>query len=309
MTQNNLTSALHLSADWDNAHGPIPVRMTNDYLFRALLQRNKRVLKALVCSLLHLYSNEVQSVTILNPIELGKTIDDKDFILDIKVELNKNTVINLEMQVLNEGNWPERSLSYLCRAFDNLNHGENYKDVRPVAQIGFLNYTLFEDSPEFYATYQLLNTRNHRLYSDKLRLCVVDLTKISLATKEDRQYEIDHWAALFKATTWEELKMLAKSNPVIEDAATTVYQLTQEEKIRQQIEAREDYYRRTAGREELLKETLAKKEHLEEEIRQLSSEKELLANEKEILVNQNEHLTDEIVRLKTLLAEHDINAE
>ena len=82
-----------------------------------------------------------------------------------------------------------------------------------------------------------------------------DVTQIGLATEEDRAYQIDRWAALFKATTWEELKTLAKTNQYIEDAVTTIRQLTQEEKIRQQCEAREDYYRRTAGREELLRQT------------------------------------------------------
>ena len=38
--------------------------------------------------------------------------------------------------------------------------------------------------------------------------------------------------------------MLAQNNQDIQEAAATVYQLTQEEKIRQQCEAREDYYRR-----------------------------------------------------------------
>ena len=40
--------------------------------------------------------------------------------LDIRVVLNQNTLINLEMQVINEHNWPERSLSYLYREFDQL---------------------------------------------------------------------------------------------------------------------------------------------------------------------------------------------
>ena len=38
--------------------------------------------------------------------------------------------------------------------------------------------------------------------------------------------------------------MLAQNNQDIQEAVVTVYQLTQEEKIRQQCEAREDYYRR-----------------------------------------------------------------
>ena len=37
--------------------------------------------------------------------------------------------------------------------------------------------------------------------------------------------------------------MLAQKNDYIKEASNTIYQLTQEEKIRQQCEAREDYYR------------------------------------------------------------------
>lgn len=56
--------------------------------------------------------------------------------------------------------------------------------------------------------------------------------------------------------------MLANTNQYIADAVTTIRQLTEEEKIRQQCEAREDYYRRTAGREELLKEAIEENKRL-----------------------------------------------
>lgn len=147
------------------------------------------------------------------------------------------------MQVVNEHNWPERSLSYLCRSFDGLNRGEDYLETKPVIQISLLDFTLFPEYPEFYATYQLLNVKNYIKYSDKLCLHVLDLTRIDLATEEDKQHQIDYWAALFKATTWEELRMLADKNESIAEAAETVYKLSEEEKIRLQCEAREDYYR------------------------------------------------------------------
>ena len=218
------------------AQGPIAIPMTNDYLFRALLQRNNNVLKGLISALLHLSPADISSVVITNPVELGKKVDAKDFILDIKVVMNDYTIINLEMQVINEHNWTDRSLSYLCRSFDHLEEGEPYTTVRPVIQIGLLNFTLFPDHPEFYATYQFLNVKNYTLYSDKLRLSVLNLTHTDLATEEDKQYQIDYWASLFKSTTWEELKMLAENNEYIRQASETVYQLTQEEAIRQQCE-------------------------------------------------------------------------
>ena len=46
--------------------------------------------------------------------------------------------------------------------------------------------------------------------------------------------------------------MLAENNEYIRQASETVYQLTQEEAIRQQCEAREDYYRRQRGLNDML---------------------------------------------------------
>ena len=106
---------------WQDAAGALFTPMTNDYLFRALLQRNNYVLKGLVCALLRIPFKEVISARITNPILLGESIDDKTFFLDVSVILNDRTYINIEMQVINEHNWPERSLSYLCRTYDNLN--------------------------------------------------------------------------------------------------------------------------------------------------------------------------------------------
>ena len=201
--------------------------------------------------------------------------------------LNDYVIINLAMQVINEHDWPERSLNYLCRSFDNLHKGEDYCEVRPVIQIAFLDFTLFPEKPEFYATYQLLNIKNHTIYSDKLRLSVLDLTHISLATEEDKQYQIDYWASLFKATTWEELKMLAEKNESIAEATETIYKLSQEEMIRLQCEAREDYYRRERS--------------IQRQMRELTTTNKELILEKQRLTAENEQLVAEIARLRAQL--------
>ena len=223
-----------------NATGPIGIRLVNDYLFRALLQKNNHVLKALIASLLHIPLADIDSVAIQNEIILGQHVDSKSFILDIHVLLNNHTSVNLEMQVVNHHNWVERSLSYLCREFDSLDHGQDYIHVTPAIHIGILDYTLFEDAPEFYATYYLSNIKTHRIYSDKLRLSVLDLTCIHLATEEDRYYGINHWAALFRAETWEDLKMIAQNDQVMEEAASTIYNITQDRILRERCIAREE---------------------------------------------------------------------
>ncbi len=177
MTQNKTTTFTDAFA---SATGTIEYGFTNDYMFRAVLQRSKKVLKGLVCSLLHLSPEEVLSVEIINPIKLGENMQNKDFILDIHICLNNSTNLNPEMQINDKGNWPERSLSYLCRSFDNLISGSDYLHVAPAIHIGFLDFTPFPEVPEFYATYRMLNVKNHPLYSGKFSLSVINLTRTDL---------------------------------------------------------------------------------------------------------------------------------
>ena len=273
--------------------GALIVPMTNDYLFRALLQRNNHVLKGLICVLLHMEESDISSVIITNPIRLGDSIDNKTFVLDINVILNQHHIINLEMQVINLNNWQDRSLSYLARNFDHLKKGEDYALTHPVIQIGLLDYTLFPDHPEFYSTYQFLNVKNHTLYSDKMRISVLDLSRIDLATEEDRQYQLDYWAALFKAKTWEELQMLAQNNNYFKEASETVYELTQEEQIRQQCLAREDYNRIMKGIENNFAaqkhEIATLKKDLDDANQQLSEKDALIASLQAQLAEKNAH--------------------
>ncbi len=225
-----------------NVNGEIPYNMTNDYMFRAVLQSDNKALRGLICSLLHLAQEEVDVVEITNPIILGEAVRDKEFRLDINVIMNNSVLINLEMQITNKLNWENRSVMYLCRSYDQLNRGQDYREARPAIHISFLDFTLFDEYSEFYASYKLINVKNHQKYSDNLTLHVVDLSRIDLATEEDRRYHINDWASLFKAATWEELKMIASKDEYLKEAAQTIFRMSADEEIRKRCLDREEYY-------------------------------------------------------------------
>lgn len=273
-----------------NATGKIDYTLMNDCMFHIVMQSNKRVLKGLVCALLRLNPDDVQSVMILNPLEFGEQILDKDHILDIKVLLNSQTIINIELQVRTQKFWNDRSLSYLCRLFDNLEKGEDYFDVRPAYHIGILNFTAFPDYPEFYATNMMMNIKKHYIYNDKFTLNVLDLNQIELATDEDQSWKLDYWARLFQSQTWEELKMLAQQNDIFMETCETIFQKNQDEKVRYWCEAREEAERvaRTVERE--YQQNLAKKDAL---IRRLLSENKRLLSEKDNTIAEDKRLLSE----------------
>ena len=277
------------SEEWRNATGKIDYCMTNDYMFRMVLQSNNNVLKGLISSMMHVPLSDIKSVEIVNPIELGKHIDDKDFILDVKVMLNDNSIINLEMQVTNYSNWTNRSLCYLCRTFDNVQKGEDYNSAIPVTHIGFLDYDLFPDELEFYSTYMLQNVETGKIYNSKFRLSVLSLNQIKLATKEDKKWHIDEWARLFKATTWEELKMIAEKDKVYSEAANSIYVQNSDETIRAMCEARQEAIFHEQYVQKQLKELKEAREEAiihEQYVQKQLSEKDAKLSEQQNLIEQ-----------------------
>lgn len=261
-------------------------------MFRAVLQKNNKVLRGLIGSLLHLSEEEMLSVTITNPIIIGEALTDKEFRLDINVELNNEKNINLEMQVVDLHNWVNRSLCYLCRSFDQLNRGESYKSIKTVIHIGILDYTLFKDNPEFYAAYRMMNIKNHTIYSNNFILNVLDLTQIDLATEEDKQFQIDYWAKLFKSNTWEELKAVATQNEYLQEASETIFTLSSDELVRKRCLDREAYYID-------MKAMQADVKAMQEDVKAMQED---IAEEKE----KNAKLQEEITHKDSQLAEKDI---
>lgn len=223
--------------------GKLKYPLTNDFMFKAVLQKNQTALKGLLCALLHMKSEEIAAVRVLNPIEIGGMIDNKMMMLDLKLELNDSRILDIEMQVIDRGNWPERSLAYLCRAFDQLEKGEEYLDAKETIHIGILDFTPKDFPEKLYLDYFFYNLDTEHKYSDKMSIRMLQLNQ--LGNKEDGKKwpELYRWACLFKAQTWEEMWMLAEKDETIRECVFTYKELTADEKARMQLEARDDYYR------------------------------------------------------------------
>lgn len=216
--------------------------MRNDYMFKAVLQESREVLRNLVAVLMGIDESTIASCEIVNPIELGKSMDAKECILDVKLVLNDTQIINIELQIRKEASWPERSLLYWSRAFDCIRSGDDYSLLKPTYHIGIIDFTLFENNPEFYAEYLLMSRNTGKIYTDKISMRVLDLSKIENAREGEEK--LVKWAKIFRAKTMAELETLAAEEEVLKSMVAHIRELSEEEKIRQQCEAREDYERR-----------------------------------------------------------------
>ena len=283
-----VTASGPLDEAYLHATGPVTVGMTNDYMFRIVFQENKYALKGLISSVLHMNPDNIKSLDIKNTVKPGVSISDKEYRMDILVTMNDKSSLNLEMQLRNQGNWQYRSLYYLCREFDSLDHGDDYENVQPVYQIGFLGFNLFVDHPEFCSWYQMRNKKDNHLYTDRFNLIVVQLNQENLALDEDIRYGIDKWVKLFKSKTWEELKMVAQGNEYMASAVRSMYLSNEDYNVIKVAREREEFLRSQA--------------YKERKIASLSAEVASLSNENASLANEN-------TRLRNLLKDNGIDAD
>lgn len=301
--------------DWTKETGTLPMNLTNDYLFKSINQLDNTALKGLICAVLHRKPEQILTANVLNPIMLGRAIDEKEFILDVKVSLNDEETIDMEMQVVNYDDWPERSLQYLCRTYDSLHRGEEYSISKTAIHIGIMNFNLFGNESSLLESYRLMNVKTHQIYTDKFQLYILSLPEANNPTEEDKLFHTDLWAKFFRAKTWEELKMLAKEDEGIASAISTANILWADEDVQARALAREDYNRRVKtekrklqmaqdrakAAEDRLKTAEESVRIYEEKTKALDEQSKALEEESRILKEENARLHEELDELKRRL--------
>ncbi len=225
---------------FEEATGPIDVTLKNDMMFHLVMARSNKALKGLVCSLKGLDPDTVKDVVLTNPIDYSMYAT-KKIILDVKVHLNNNEIIDIELQMYTDANWELRSLLYLCRSFDSIKQGDDYDKLKPTTFIAIMNDPLFPAYPEFYSHYELLNTKNFQPYSSYLKLNVLYLNKTDIATQEDMDNDLVYWAKIFKATDWVELRKLCAKNDTFKEVAQVMYKSNIQSQEKTYMEAHEKY--------------------------------------------------------------------
>ncbi len=160
------------------------------------------------------------------------------------------------------------------------------KEFRLDINVILNDYTLFEEYPEFYASYKLINVKNYQKYSDSITLNVVDLSRIDLVTEEDKKYHIHEWAALFKAATWEEIRMLAGKDEYLQEASETIYRMSADELVRKRCRDREEYYQDLRSYERAIEKYERDREEHENIIKDMQEQLQQLRAENERLKQQ-----------------------
>ena len=183
----------------------------------------------------------IESIEIKNP-EIPRDLSDsKAGTLDVKVEINKDTIIDVEMQVENEDNIGERTTRYLiAMSNDELKKGEVYKDIRKLITISLLKFNYFKrnsflniahmrfekSKPEMYV--DMGYKKEEELATDKLEIITIELPKFK-QQNPNVENKLNQWLWLIIGEE-ERIKMASKKNEKIEKAVEIIDEMSMDPK-------------------------------------------------------------------------------
>ncbi len=110
-----------------------------DRLFKMLFTQYPELLKQLVAELLGIAIESIEEFVIKNPEMPPENLEDKFCRLDINMTVNGQRV-NLEVQVKNEGDYPERVMYHWARDFSSaLLAGQDYSVLPRTLRVHWLS--------------------------------------------------------------------------------------------------------------------------------------------------------------------------
>jgi len=202
-----------------------------DTLFKMLFVQYPELLKKFVAELLEVPVEHIEQFVIRNPEMPPENLGDKFCRLDINMIVNGQR-IDLEIQVNNEGDYPERVMYYWAREFSSsLPASQGYSMLPRTIVVSIIDFKLF-DCVEYHSFFQALETTRHMLLSDKMGFHFFELPKLPAEVSESNMLLL--WLSLFKAETEEELENIkAMEVPVMSQAINAYYTITASSEFRE----------------------------------------------------------------------------
>lgn len=209
-----------------------------DFAFKEIMAEEKARI-GFLSAVLKIKPEDIKNTQILNTNLRKEQEDDKQGILDVRLLMNDNIEIDIEIQLSALKVWADRSLFYLSKMYvDHISSGQDYKVFKKCVSISILDFDLFRGETEFYSCFHIREDTRHFIYTDKMEFHVIELTKLSEKLREDCR-DIELWARFINAERREEFDMLAQKDQYIASAYQHLQVISQDKEKRLEYEARQ----------------------------------------------------------------------
>ena len=209
-----------------------------DYAFKEIMMDEKARI-GFLSAVLNLNPADIRKTELLNTSLRKLHEDEKQGIVDVRILMNNNTEIDIEIQLSILNVWADRALFYLAKMYtDQIRPGQDYTVFKKCVSISILDFVLFREDPEFYSCFHIREDSRQTLYTDKMEFHVLELPKLPPELK-DGSSDILLWAKFINSERKEEFDMLAAKNPYIGSAYEHLQVISQDREKRLEYEARE----------------------------------------------------------------------
>lgn len=210
-----------------------------DFAFKELMN-NEKVRKGFISAVLKIPVEQIKLTTILNTYLRQEHEANKLGILDVRVELNDNIEIDIEMQVAPFEYWAERTLFYTSKMYvETIGVGEKYNILKKVVHISILDFNLLKGD-SFYNCFRIMNSETHELYTDKMEFHIIELPKIpnNISTTDNL---LTLWSEFINVSGENEevVKMIATKNEYITEAYNELQKISADKEKRLEYEYRQ----------------------------------------------------------------------
>lgn len=202
----------------------------SDFCLKELFE-NEIIRTHFISDVLGIPLKDIQSVKLRNPFLRRTYRRQKLGILDVLIELNDDTKINIEIQLVRYKYWDRRQLFYLAKMYtSDLKSGEKYEKLNKCISISILDFNL-DERPDYHSVYRFRDGTGHE-FSDVLELHTIELRK-----KVTGDGDVENWIRFFNAESEADLKMIRTENVGILEAIRELKRMSLGEKIRARYEA------------------------------------------------------------------------
>ena len=214
----------------------------NDYIFKKIFSKkgNESILKDFLISVLNI---PIQKVETRAEVSLERQLEENKLgRLDILAKLDDNTIVNIEVQILNKYNFIDRTMYYWSGNYYNeLRAGEDYKEVKKVIAINILDYEIFEEGP-YHEIARIRRDFKNKILTDKMELHFIQIPKF---LKENRgtKTKLEQWMQFISQKDEKEVELAMKENEEIKKANEEYEYLTGDEAERRLALLREEAIR------------------------------------------------------------------
>ena len=227
---------------------PLFINLTRDIMFKTYFKKNKTVLKSLLQTFLPLPKDHapIQHITVLDSFLSNLNPEEKNSIMDIRVQLGTGELLNVEMQTVPHPAFTERILLYQAKNYSSqLKSGQKYEKLCASYSLIFSTFDIFPAHRDFYNSFSIRSDRKpHFPFNGDLRLVTVELGKFRKREVEDLVDFREKWCYLLKESSFmgeEEGRWFSRSG--MEEAMSHLKELSREEQFRILEEAKEKNWR------------------------------------------------------------------